>query len=87
MNKRIDCKCDPCACGKVDVEDSCGQCPKVNTGQCPCPPECRDKMKKMKRYLNDTHFFLSKCKKCPLAEQMVLTAEELLADFKCPISE
>lgn len=53
--------------------------------KCPCPPECRDKMKKLKRYLNDTKFFLSKCDQCPLAKKMLVDVDELLLDFKCPI--
>ena len=59
--------------------------PAEQVKKCPCPPECRDKMKKLKRYLHDTKFFLSKCDQCPLAKKMVETAEELLNDFKCPV--
>jgi hypothetical protein len=79
-----ECKCDPCDCDPCD----CGtnNCPmsKDTKGKCPCPPECRDKMRKLKRYLNDSKFFLSKCDQCPLAKHMLKSVDELLEDFKCP---
>ena len=57
---------------------------RVDSASCPCPPDCRDKMKKMYRYLKDTHAFLKACDKCPLAIRMLATCDELLKDFECP---
>jgi len=68
------CKCDPCECDPCECKDV-----KV----CPCPVECRDKMKKMYRYLKDTQVFLKGCDKCPLAQNMLKSCDELLEEFTC----
>lgn len=68
------CKCgDKCKCGS-----------KCKCNKCPCPPDCQTKVKKVYRYLMDTKEFLSKCDTCPIAKHLVVKADELLDEIKCP---
>ena len=41
------------------------------------PDECYEQVKKLKRYLKDTKFFLEGCDKCPIAQKLLITCNEL----------
>ena len=81
------CNCDPCKCTAPSDRAHSASASTAPSDQikkkCPCPPECRDKMKAMYRYLQDTKVFLSSCDKCPLAQNMLKQNEQLLKDFTC----
>jgi hypothetical protein len=75
------CKCDPCKCDPCKCDPS--KCDPSKPVLCPCPPECKDHIKKVYRYLMDSKFFLDKCNTCPLAQKLVVMADEILEDIKC----
>ena len=83
------CKNEKCKCTtkggralKERVDCKCVDC----KCKCPCPPDCKEKMKKMYRYLKDTEKFLRACDKCPLAVRLLESCDEILVDFSCPVN-